>query len=218
MPTLHNIKHRGGFFKATTPDCPPGAATILLRPDTPDYIIRGPSRALHRWPAVRIMPGLRDAGRAEAIMYPKVWTPHVTVAAIIEREEHYLLVEEIAEGARVYNQPAGHLEPEESLQDAVVREVLEEAATHFRPQGIVGVYRWINPENGETHMRVAFHGQTTGMDPGRPLDEGIVAPHWLPYEDIAALGPALRSPMVLGCLDDYRRGQSFDLALLRDLA
>lgn len=151
-------------------------------------------------------------------MYPKVWTPHVTVAAVIERNDHFLLVEEIADGARVYNQPAGHLEHGESLHEAVVREVLEEAATHFEPDGIVGVYRWLNPDSQQTHMRVAFHGRATGMEAGRPLDDGIVAPHWLAYEDIGGLGKALRSPMVLGCIDDYRRGQSFDLCLLRDLA
>ena len=151
-------------------------------------------------------------------MYPRVWTPHVTVAAVIEHEEHFLLVEEIADGRRVYNQPAGHLESGESLLDAVRREVLEEAASHFEPTGVIGVYRWVHPESGETHMRVAFHGALTGSEPGRSLDDCIVAPHWLTYEDIAGLGRALRSPMVLGCIDDYRRGRSFPLDLLRELA
>ncbi len=151
-------------------------------------------------------------------MYPQVWTPHVTVAAVIEHHQHFLLVEEIADGQYVYNQPAGHLEPDESLMEAVRREVLEEAATHFEPTGIVGIYRWVHPHNGETHMRVAFHGRATGSEPGRALDGCIVAPHWLPYEDVADLGGALRSPMVLACLDDYRRGQSYPLDLLRDLA
>jgi len=151
-------------------------------------------------------------------MYPKVWTPHVTVAAVIERAERFLLVEEVAEGVRVYNQPAGHLEPDESLTDAVIREVLEEAAVHFRPRAVVGLYRWLNPDSGETHVRVAFSGEMDDFDPARTLDDGIIAPHWLAYEDIADLGRALRSPMVLGCIDDYRRGQRFDLSLLRELA
>lgn len=150
-------------------------------------------------------------------MYPRVWTPHVTVAAVIERDGQFLMVEEIADGAHVYNQPAGHLDPGESLVEAVEREALEEAATRFVPQGIIGVYRWVNPDSGETHVRVAFHGTADGVDSRRPLDDGILAPHWLPYEDIVALGPTLRSPMVLGCIDDYRRGRSFDLDLLRDL-
>lgn len=151
-------------------------------------------------------------------MYPRYWTPHVTVAAVIEQAGHFLMVEEIAEGAHVYNQPAGHLEHGESLTAAVIREVLEEAAVHFRPNGVVGIYRWINPSNHETHMRIAFHGKINGREPGRPLDEGILAPHWMAYEEIADLGAALRSPMVLGCIDDFRRGQSYPLDLMRDLA
>lgn len=142
----------------------------------------------------------------------------MTVAAIIEQDGRFLLVEEIADGNHVFNQPAGHLDPGESLHDAVIREVLEETATRFVPEAVIGVYRWVNPDNDETFVRVAFSGRADGMDPGRPLDDGILAPHWLAYEDIVGLGSALRSPLVVGCIDDFRRGQRFDLALLRDLA
>ena len=151
-------------------------------------------------------------------MYPRVWTPHMTVAAVVEDDRRFLVVEEMAEGARVFNQPAGHLEPGESLVDAVVREVLEEACCHFVPEHVIGVYRWVNPNNEETHVRVAFGGRIDGSEPGRALDEPIIAPHWLSYDDLVARGDSLRSPLVLGCIDDHLRGCAVPLDLLRDLA
>lgn len=151
-------------------------------------------------------------------MYPNVWTPHMTVAAVVERDGRFLVVEEIAEGNRVFNQPAGHLEPNESLVDAVIREVLEETRSHFLPDHIVGVYRWANPATQETHMRVAFSGGLNGSEPERVLDDPIIQPHWLTYDELQARNGALRSPLVLGCIDDYLRGCHYPLELLRDLA
>lgn len=150
-------------------------------------------------------------------MYPSVWTPHMTVAAVIERGGRFLMVEEHADGRRVYNQPAGHLEPDERLVDAVVREVLEEARTHFVPEAVVGLYRWVNPVTGETHVRVAFTGSADGTEPGRPLDDPIIDACWYSYDELRAMEPTLRSPLVLGCIDDYLRGCRYPLDLLRDL-
>lgn len=150
-------------------------------------------------------------------MYPNVWTPHMTVAAVIEDAGRFLMVEEMAEGRRVYNQPAGHLEPGERLVDAVVREVLEEARTHFVPEKVIGIYRWVNPASGHTHVRVAFAGRATGTDPGRALDAPILDTAWWTHEELRALGTALRSPLVLGCVEDYLGGAAYPLALLRDL-
>lgn len=141
----------------------------------------------------------------------------MTVAAVIEDDGRYLVVEEMAEGARVFNQPAGHLEPGERLVDAVVREVLEEAGAHFVPEHVIGLYRWVNPRSGETHVRVAFSGHLNGSEPGRPLDTPIIAPHWLAYDDLLERRSDLRSPLVLGCIDDHRRGRQYPLELLRDL-
>lgn len=146
-----------------------------------------------------------------------VWTPQVSVAAIAADGDHYLLVEEMARGRRVFNQPGGHLEEGESLAEAVVREVLEEAAAHFAPEGVVGLYRWREPRTRETHLRVAFHGRIVDTEAARGLDDGIVAAHWLAYATIAGLGARLRNPMVLGCIDDFRRGRSFPLDFVRDL-
>lgn len=150
-------------------------------------------------------------------MYPSVWTPHMTVAAVIERDRRFLMVEEHADGRRVYNQPAGHLEPDERLVDAIVREVLEETRTHFRPQAVIGVYRWVHPGSGETHVRVAFSGATDGSEPDRALDDPIIAPRWCSYDELRADPATLRSPLVLGCIDDYLGGRRYPLELLREL-
>lgn len=145
------------------------------------------------------------------------WKPHVTVAAIAERGGRFLMVEEVARGRTVYNQPAGHLDEGESLVDAVIRETLEETAHRFRPTAITGVYRWRNPENRKTFLRVAFCGDCDGHDPDRPLDRGIRRAVWLTREELALGTRPLRSPLVLRCLDDYLAGLRFPLALLHDL-
>jgi len=140
----------------------------------------------------------------------------MTVAAVIEAEGRYLVVEELAEGQRVFNQPAGHLEPGERLTEAVVREALEEAGVHFVPEHVIGLYRWINPRNDETHLRVAFAGHLNGSDPERTLDDPIIAPHWLSYGELLARRASLRSPLVMGCIDDHLRSCRYPLELLRD--
>lgn len=151
-------------------------------------------------------------------MYPSVWTPHMTVAAVVERSGRFLVVEEFADGERVFNQPAGHLEPGEPLLDAVVREVREETGTRFIPEAVVGVYRWVNPANRETHVRIAFNGHVEEDEDAPELDEPIIARHWLSYEELRANRERLRSPLVLGCIDDYRTGARYPLELLRELA
>lgn len=140
----------------------------------------------------------------------------MTVAAVIETDGRYLVVEEMAEGNRVFNQPAGHLEPGERLADAVVREVLEEAGVHFVPDHVIGLYRWVNPRNDETHLRVAFAGHLNGSEPERTLDKPIIAPHWLSYAELLDRRESLRSPLVMGCIDDHLLGRSYPLELLRD--
>lgn len=142
----------------------------------------------------------------------------MTVAAVIEHAHRYLLVEEIAEGERVLNQPAGHLEPGEGLADAVVREVLEESGFHFVPEHLIGIYRWVNPRNQETHVRVAFSGSIAGSEPERELDSPIIAAHWLGYPDLLGRRERLRSPLVLGCIDDHRRGRQYPIEMLREFA
>jgi ADP-ribose pyrophosphatase YjhB (NUDIX family) len=146
-----------------------------------------------------------------------IWKPNVVVAAIVERDGKFLLVEEQAEGALVLNQPAGHLDEGERIVDAVVRETLEETAWHFEPQALVGVYRWPHPTKHLTYLRFAFTGRVTQHDPNRPLDHGIVRAVWLSLDEIRAQRARHRSPQVERCINDYLAGQRYPLELLKDL-
>src|SRR3990172_5481193 len=115
-----------------------------------------------------------------------IWKPNVVVAAIVERDGRFLLVEEEADGETVLNQPAGHLDEGESLIEAVVRETLEETAWHFQPQALLGVYRWQHPTKQTTYLRFAFIGQTLHHQPERKLDDGIVRALWMTPAEIHA--------------------------------
>ncbi len=146
-----------------------------------------------------------------------VWAPHVTVACVAECEGRFLLVEEEADGHLVYNQPAGHLEPGESLIEAVTRETREESGLSFAPTHLVGVYRWSPPESARTYLRFCFAGSTTTAEPDRPLDPEIRRVLWLTRSEVNTLLPHLRSPLVLRCIDDYLRGSRHSLELLCDV-
>jgi 8-oxo-dGTP pyrophosphatase MutT (NUDIX family) len=142
-----------------------------------------------------------------------VWKPDVTVAAVVERDGRYLLVEERIRGRLVFNQPAGHLEDGETLIDAVAREALEETAWTFTPQWLLGVYQWRSP-HGRSTLRFAFVGTVHEFDAARALDPPVVATHWLTRAEVIARTPALRTPLVLRCIDDYLRGVRLPLEAL----
>ena len=145
-----------------------------------------------------------------------IWKPNVVVAAIIERDGKFLLVEEKADGQLVLNQPAGHLDEGESLLDAVARETLEETAWHFTPEALLGVYRWQHPVKGVTYLRFAFTGHVTHHEENRVLDREIVRTLWLSPEEIRAERARHRSPQVERCLNDYLAGQRYPIDLLKD--
>jgi 8-oxo-dGTP pyrophosphatase MutT (NUDIX family) len=145
----------------------------------------------------------------------ETWKPSVTVAAVIERDGKFLLVEEVANGEVVFNQPAGHWERGETLPDACVRETLEETGYHFRPTALLGIYRWHYPAKDVTFLRFAFRGEVTGHAPERGLDKEILRAVWMTPEEIAGARARHRSPLVQACVEDYLAGQRFPLALLR---
>jgi 8-oxo-dGTP pyrophosphatase MutT (NUDIX family) len=142
------------------------------------------------------------------------WRPSVTVAAVIERGGKFLFVEEEANGRRVLNQPAGHLDPGESLVQAVAREVLEETAHRFTPTALLGIYRWLYDKEDVTFLRFAFLGRVDGVEAGRKLDQEIIAAVWLTPAELAARRPEHRSPLVQQCVDDCLAGRSFPLDVL----
>ncbi|HYJ39599.1 MAG TPA: NUDIX hydrolase [Steroidobacteraceae bacterium] len=134
------------------------------------------------------------------------WNPEVTVAAIVEIDGRFLMVEERMGDRLVLNQPAGHLEDRETLLEAAVRETREETAWRFHPEALVGVYLWRSPVTERSFLRVAFCGTVDDHQPKLPLDDGIVRTLWMSYEQLLAQPARLRSPLVARCLDDFRRG------------
>jgi 8-oxo-dGTP pyrophosphatase MutT (NUDIX family) len=149
---------------------------------------------------------------------PQRWKPNVTVAAVIEREGRFLLVEEHTDGGLKLNTPAGHLDPGESPADGCAREALEETAHHFTPTALVGVYmaRFRKKADDEdvTYMRFAFSGELGAFEPGRALDTGIVRTLWLTIDEIRASTERHRSPLLLQCIEDHLAGQRYPLGLI----
>ncbi len=145
----------------------------------------------------------------------RVWKPNVTVAAVVERDGCFLLVEEETSDGLRFNQPAGHLEAKESLVEAVAREALEETAHPFRPTHLLGIYQWPRPDGKVTYLRFSFAGETGERVAGQALDTGIVRTVWLTREEIIACRDRHRSPLVLQCVDDYLSGRRLPLELIR---
>jgi ADP-ribose pyrophosphatase YjhB (NUDIX family) len=146
----------------------------------------------------------------------KRWKPNVTVAAVVEQQGRYLLVEEdTADGLRL-NTPAGHLDRGESPLQGCVRETLEETAHHFTPTALVGIYlaRTRQPED-ITYLRFAFTGTLGAFEPARPLDQGIVRTLWMTVDEIRASVARHRSPLLLQGVEDHAAGRRYPLELVR---
>jgi len=146
------------------------------------------------------------------------WAPHVTVATIIERDNRFLMVYEEADGKKVYNQPAGHLDPNETLKAAAIRETLEETGWTVTLTGVVGVNLYTAPSNGITYLRTTFIGEPVSHDQTRQLDTGIIEAVWLSYEELLARKDQLRSPMTLQIIEEYLAGRRFPLNVVGDTA
>lgn len=143
------------------------------------------------------------------------WRPNVTVAAVVERDGRYLLVEEASPSGPVLNNPAGHLDPGETLLQAVVREVLEETARVFTPTHLVGAYLAPSARGDVTYLRFAFTGAVGEPAPGRALDSGILRTLWLTPAQIEAGRSRHRSPLLARCIADHQAGLRYPLELLR---
>jgi ADP-ribose pyrophosphatase YjhB (NUDIX family) len=152
------------------------------------------------------------AAAAHAAIIPEMpRTPDVTVAAIAERNGRLLFVEERIAHRLVLNQPAGHVEANETLVEAVIREAREETAWRFEPRALLGAYRWIRGTSGRVTLRFAFIGDVSDHDAAQRLDRGIVRSLWLTREELLERERRLRSPLVMRCVDDYLAGRRFPL-------
>ncbi len=145
----------------------------------------------------------------------EIWKPNVTVAALIEREGRYLLVEEETDQGIRLNQPAGHLDENESLIDACAREALEESAWQFVPTALVGIYQWQRPQKDITYLRFAFAGTLGEFDARRQLDEGILRTVWMSPDEIRGSQDRHRSPLIWQCVVDHLAGQRIPLTAIR---
>lgn len=142
------------------------------------------------------------------------WSPHVTVATVVEKEGKFLLVEELINNQRVLNQPAGHVEALETLADAATRETLEESGWTVKPISVLGLYTYTPSCRSKTFYRITFIAQAIAFDPDFQLDRDIIRTHWLSLEEIKLQHRQLRSPIVLKCVEDYCNGQQFPLSTL----
>jgi 8-oxo-dGTP pyrophosphatase MutT (NUDIX family) len=146
-----------------------------------------------------------------------IWKPNVTVAAIVEKDGKYLLVEEQTSHGILFNQPAGHLEPGESIIQGVIRETLEETGYVFVPEAALGIYRWHSPSDDITFLRFAFIGRVIDHDPDRALDAGILRAGWFCVDEIRAMAYSHRSPLVMRCIEDHLTGRRYPLEIFTHL-
>ena len=131
----------------------------------------------------------------------------LTVAAVVERDDQYLLIEEQAMGRRVITQPGGHIEAGESPEQAVVREVLEESGCTIECRDLIGVYLWVHPQSGQQFLRIVYAADFVSCDEAANLDAGIFGRLWLTLEELQRRRASLRTPGVLRCVEDYRAGR-----------
>ncbi|HKX53734.1 MAG TPA: NUDIX hydrolase [Nitrosospira sp.] len=147
-----------------------------------------------------------------------IWRPNVTVAAVVEKDGQYLLVEEQTSSGLLFNQPAGHLEPGESIIHGAIRETLEETGYTFVPRSVLGIYHWHSQADDTTFIRFAFSGSVSNHDPGRTLDTGIVRADWFDLDEIRKMTYCHRSPLVMKCIEDHLAGKSCPLDILTHFA
>jgi 8-oxo-dGTP pyrophosphatase MutT (NUDIX family) len=144
------------------------------------------------------------------------WYPHITVATVIEQDGKFLLVEEFCNGELVFNQPAGHLDPNESLQQAAVRETYEETGWHINLSGVVGQSLNTSKHNDVTYHRTTFYAQADRHDPEQVLDDGIERIVWMSFAEMQQQAARMRSPLVIKCVQQYLNGHRYPLEMIFD--
>lgn len=150
-------------------------------------------------------------------MKKETWKPNATVAAIVEENGRFLLVEEETSRGNRFNQPAGHLEDDETIVSAVIRETLEETAYDFLPESLLGIYHWKHAHNHTTYLRFAFIGRVENHRPDQALDDGIIRTVWMTLEEMREKATLMRSDQVLICVEDYLSGKHYPLETITHL-
>jgi 8-oxo-dGTP pyrophosphatase MutT (NUDIX family) len=150
-------------------------------------------------------------------VHTEIWKPNATVAAIVEQDGLFLLVEEKTSRGNRFNQPAGHLEDGETILHAVIRETLEETAYDFTPEALLGIYHWRHEHNETTYLRFAFIGSVGQHYPQQVLDDGIIRAVWMSIDEIREKQTLMRSDQVLTCFEDYLAGKQYPLAAITHL-
>lgn len=150
-------------------------------------------------------------------MKKQQFKPNTTVAAIVEQNGKFLLVEEQTDRGNRYNQPAGHLEDNETLIQAVIRETMEEAAYEFTPEFLLGIYHWKHTHNDTTYLRFAFIGKAGVHYPMQALDDGIVQAVWMSIDEMREKASLMRSPQVLMCVEHFLAGKRYPLQVVTHL-
>jgi len=173
-------------------------------------------RVMAQWLAPTLAIPMSPSSPDTSISSEAIWRPHVTVACVVHRHGRFLMVEEAVRGQVLFNQPAGHLDPGETLLQAACRETLEETGWEVEPRAFIGVRQYDSTQHGSHIVRFAFAAEPLRHHPDRPLDHGVLRAHWLEYDEIAALGERLRSPLVLATLDDWLAGSRWSLSLVGD--
>jgi ADP-ribose pyrophosphatase YjhB (NUDIX family) len=145
------------------------------------------------------------------------WSPHVTVATVIEQNGRFLMVYESSDGQNVYNQPAGHWEEHETLLDAALRETREETGWEVEITHLIGLSHYISPVNGFTYLRISFAAKPLGRIPNAKLDADIIEATWLSQEEIQSKKSQLRSPLVQKDITRYLNGENYPLSLIQSV-
>ncbi len=153
----------------------------------------------------------------DSIMNCDTWKPHVTVASIVEKDNRFLCVKELIDGKEVINQPAGHLDPDESIIEAVIRETQEETGYTITPDYLVGIYKWKHPTKDKTFLRFVFSASIVDHNPEQELDTGILEAIWPSIDELSSDNHELRSPMVLQAINDYKQGKKYPVDLVQDM-
>ena len=152
----------------------------------------------------------------------RFWQPDVTVATVVVQDGKLLMVEERAQGRLVFNQPAGHLEPDESLQEAALRETREETGWDVALTAFIGAYQWKAPDSeagpGRHYLRFAFAAEPVAHDAARVLDEGIVQALWMSPQELQQQHARHRSPLVWQVVQDYLAGRRSPRSMLQQIA